>query len=164
MHFHLQTRNISRAEYQRSIFSPVFQETIWKEALLLTHPVFCFTPNLCDYRHLPHHFVSLSRARRHRQSPLEELALGVKNLAVDLRDGVRLARVAEMVGNTRGLMQVCVCDRVIVLLCHVCELLDVNASAHGCILLHTSLSPEPAFCRNSHIKLIAFNLFYSSPP
>jgi hypothetical protein len=34
------------------------------------------------------------------------LALGVKNLAVDLRDGVRLARVAEMVGNTRGLMQV----------------------------------------------------------
>jgi abnormal spindle-like microcephaly-associated protein len=57
---------------------------------------------------LARHLAHLGAPLKHRQSPLEELALGVKNLAVDLRDGVRLARVAEMVGNTRGLMQVCV--------------------------------------------------------
>jgi abnormal spindle-like microcephaly-associated protein len=46
-------------------------------------------------RHLSH----LGASMTHKQSPLEELSLGVKNLAVELRDGVRLTKVAELLSN-----------------------------------------------------------------
>ncbi len=97
------------------IISPCFSRSNMERSTVAHPPCFFVSLLICVTTAIRRSIrVSLSRARRHRQSPLEELALGVKNLAVDLRDGVRLARVAEMVGNTRGLMQVCVCDRVIV--------------------------------------------------
>ena len=43
------------------------------------------------------------------QTPLEEYDFSVTNLATDLRDGVRLARLAEVMSGDSALMNVCFC-------------------------------------------------------
>jgi abnormal spindle-like microcephaly-associated protein len=65
---------------------------------------------LCrDYIHgignLNKHLHQLGVSVSFEQSPLEELDFFVTNLATDLRDGVRLGKLAEALGNSSGVIE-----------------------------------------------------------
>lgn len=65
---------------------------------------------LCrDYIHgignLNKHLLQLEVSVSFEQSPLEELDFFVTNLATDLRDGVRLGKLAEVLGDSTGVIE-----------------------------------------------------------
>lgn len=53
------------------------------------------------------HLVFMGYSVIHNQAPLDEFDFTVKNLAVDLRDGVRLCRLIDLHCPELSLSQVC---------------------------------------------------------
>jgi len=55
--------------------------------------------------HLPKYLAQVGVTVSFQQDPLDELEFTVSNLATDLRDGVRLGKLAEILGQSNGVLE-----------------------------------------------------------